>query len=389
MNRKVTSFIVLMLVSMSSFAQTSFSDINIAHQYRNKDTYATDVYAVKEGMNVTLYTSYDLPDTATILPVTFWGAPNYKDPVRSIDSLINSEVYLGKFDGRHYYKYEIVTDYNVIAVEVILGKESSEIYDIRLDPVKYPIILMESPSGNPYLKRWVNRGDDYITLGSNGDFDHVVTYFDHQFDPALPPMASSAGADRAIMQDSIFVAFESNDLSFEKEGFYLFQNDTSELKGFGWRVESESFPSYNKIEQLIPPLKYITTPKEYADLTAVMNKTSFDRFWLNLAGNTGAARNMISNYYRRVSQANEFFTTYKEGWKTDQGMVYIVYGAPDEVFRNDSGEIWVYKQGIRPEVFNFGRFSHVFYPDNYVLVRDGGMKQSWFRAVDQIRNNNF
>ncbi|MCH7783138.1 GWxTD domain-containing protein [candidate division KSB1 bacterium] len=53
-------------------------------------------------------------------------------------------------------------------------------------------------------------------------------------------------------------------------------------------------------------------------------------------------------YYRRVRFANEEFTQYKDGWKTDRGMIYILFGPPNQVFYSDFSSFekatqqWVY-----------------------------------------------
>ncbi|HKK21216.1 MAG TPA: GWxTD domain-containing protein, partial [candidate division Zixibacteria bacterium] len=39
-----------------------------------------------------------------------------------------------------------------------------------------------------------------------------------------------------------------------------------------------------------------------------------------------------NEFYRRVNIANQNFThMYRQGWRTDRGRVYIMYGEPDQV----------------------------------------------------------
>jgi len=43
----------------------------------------------------------------------------------------------------------------------------------------------------------------------------------------------------------------------------------------------------------------------------------------------------MEKYYFRIKHANKFFSTlHKNGWRTDMGMVYIIYGEPDNVERH-------------------------------------------------------
>ncbi len=57
---------------------------------------------------------------------------------------------------------------------------------------------------------------------------------------------------------------------------------------------------------------------------------------------------VMEEYYRRVSYANEKFSHYVDGWRTDRGMVYIILGPPNNVDRHpyevDSKpyEVWEY-----------------------------------------------
>ena len=66
--------------------------------------------------------------------------------------------------------------------------------------------------------------------------------------------------------------------------------------------------------------------------------------------------------------ANQYFTSFKEGWKTDRGMVYMVFGPPDTAVLNGQQEIWEYKKS-RPAVL-FHKAGSVYSPDHFVLVRD-------------------
>jgi len=56
-------------------------------------------------------------------------------------------------------------------------------------------------------------------------------------------------------------------------------------------------------------------------------------------------------YFQRVAVANARFSIgNKQGWKTDQGRVYLLYGEPDEIDRYPSSlgerpyEIWYYNK---------------------------------------------
>ncbi|MFC1548292.1 GWxTD domain-containing protein, partial [Candidatus Neomarinimicrobiota bacterium] len=57
---------------------------------------------------------------------------------------------------------------------------------------------------------------------------------------------------------------------------------------------------------------------------------------------------VMDEYYRRVAYSDTHFKSYQAGWETDLGMVYIIYGPPDDIerypFELDSKpyQIWYY-----------------------------------------------
>lgn len=66
-------------------------------------------------------------------------------------------------------------------------------------------------------------------------------------------------------------------------------------------------------------------------------------------------------YFKRVSDANiQYKTGFREGWKTDRGRVFIIYGAPDDVERHANEtdtkpyEIWYYNSIQGGVQFIFG-----------------------------------
>ncbi|HUI30984.1 MAG TPA: GWxTD domain-containing protein [Candidatus Acidoferrales bacterium] len=66
---------------------------------------------------------------------------------------------------------------------------------------------------------------------------------------------------------------------------------------------------------------------------------------------------VMDEYFNRVAYANEHFTHYFQGWKTDMGMIYIIFGPPSSVDRHpfevDSKpyEVWDYYYRNRQIVF--------------------------------------
>ncbi|MBM2840322.1 MAG: hypothetical protein HW412_850 [Bacteroidetes bacterium] len=75
----------------------------------------------------------------------------------------------------------------------------------------------------------------------------------------------------------------------------------------------------------------------------------FMEFWKKRDPNPNTPRNeKMEAYYARVEYANKTFKHYIEGWRTDMGMVYIMFGQPSNVERHPFDvdakpyEIWTY-----------------------------------------------
>lgn len=84
----------------------------------------------------------------------------------------------------------------------------------------------------------------------------------------------------------------------------------------------------------------------------------FREFWKRYDPSPNTERNeRMEEYYSRVEYANKHFSHYIDGWKTDMGMVFIIFGSPSNVDRHpfdyDSKpyEVWSYYEINREFVF--------------------------------------
>jgi NRPS condensation-like uncharacterized protein len=53
--------------------------------------------------------------------------------------------------------------------------------------------------------------------------------------------------------------------------------------------------------------------------------TSFCNFWKDCGGSEEKAKELIAIFFRRVNTSNTYFSTTVPGWRTDRGMIYIIY----------------------------------------------------------------
>jgi len=78
---------------------------------------------------------------------------------------------------------------------------------------------------------------------------------------------------------------------------------------------------------------YIITPEEqdaFKKLKTDEERESFiEQFWLRRDPSPDTVDNEYRDqYYRRIAEANEKFTSGIPGWKTDRGRIYIMHGPP-------------------------------------------------------------
>ena len=236
----------------------------------------------------------------------------------------------------------------------------------------------------------------YLPVGSQVKFtspqspDKIYGFkYSIDFDAALPPMAvNKEPVNKSMTIDSTFQITPGQSLTLMKEGLYFFQDDTTSLEGLALRVTNQYYPKLARVEDLAAPIVYLSTRLEYRSLNNAENKKqAMDSFWLKIAGTREKAKRIIRNYYRNVASADILFTNYKAGWKTDKGMIYIIYGPPEEVYRNEFEEIWVYERSETTSRlrFTFTKVKSIFTKDHYDLRRDRGYEKFWYRTIDLWR----
>jgi len=217
---------------------------------------------------------------------------------------------------------------------------------------------------------------------------HFVSYYSYNFPAASPAFSETqALVSTTLKPDSIFQV--QNSFSLTLKGLYLVQTDTSIMKGLAFLVEVD-YPKFTSLESLVEPLTYITTKGEFDRIkNSKGDKKVFDKTILGITGNTERAKIFMRNYFKRIELANRYFTSYKEGWKTDRGMVYVIYGKPGFVYKFSGREQWEYETVDGKITFTFVKSSTLFDPNNFVLVRKKNYRDEWLAAVDLIRNARF
>ncbi len=144
-------------------------------------------------------------------------------------------------------------------------------------------------------------------------------------------------------------------------------------------IKSKNYPTLRTPFELAAPLIYLMDKGDHEELMTINDpvemKRAIDRFWLNNIKNERVAQNVIELFYERVEEANKQFSNFKEGWKTDFGMMYILFGPPRYVSTSINDMVWSYSTNLYDPETNFlfrnPKVKSKFYPfDNYLLQRN-------------------
>jgi GWxTD domain-containing protein len=208
-----------------------------------------------------------------------------------------------------------------------------------------------------------------------------------------PSFAEGKNKELPAKPDSLWILPFKKGLNYtlNYEGVYQFKLDSSRAEGLTIFNFGITYPKIQEVNQLIEPLAYLTTTPEYDALKKATNqKLAVDNFWIDKAGNVDKARELIKVYYNRVFFSNFFFTSYKPGWKTDRGMIFIIYGPPQQVKVTPTQEKWIYfKNNFSTMVtFTFDYVPSYYTHDNYILQRSDAYDSYWRQAVDSWRKGN-
>lgn len=207
------------------------------------------------------------------------------------------------------------------------------------------------------------------------------------------PEEVDAVTRRLDQPGSVLIEFKYDLL---ERGNYRFEVETTDengnpvYKGRDFSVKSENYPSLYSPRELAEPLIYLMDRRDHERMMEIENpdslKEAVDRFWLSNVKNASQARSVISLYYERVEQANKQFTNFKEGWKTDLGMIYILFGPPWYVDRYLNTLAWSYSYDRSDPRYNYiferPNMRNEYYPfDNYLLQRNQGYFNIQYRQI--------
>ena len=250
--------------------------------------------------------------------------------------------------------------------------------------------LLTDSVGDPLLRRYVRQGEAFGVDHYGAERPFRAKQYNMEFAAALPPMTNPATQPprprTLAVRDTL--PFRAGQLvRLRQPGIYALQFGPDEPQT-GLLVAENQYPALTTAAELIEPLIYLTSSDERKRLYAAPDpKRAVDQFWLGVAGQRqDIGRQLIRTYYGRVAGANDLFSAHKAGWMTDRGMLYVVLGPPDAVYRSGPEERWVYHApAIASGTYVFRAKPSTFAPDNYELVRRPEYEALWYAAVEQWR----
>jgi GWxTD domain-containing protein len=270
-----------------------------------------------------------------------------------------------------------------------MGMNQRWVYFCQIEE-HFPVNGYLEKDGERQFQTYHSASSKYVVRGSGSGKPIHFSFYKDNFPTPSPPFADKEEKiDRFLFPDSTFTILPDAEIGpFQHDGLYLAQEDTLSSDGFSFLIKKDPYPKYNKLADLKGPLLFVTTREENEKIgLAGEDKAKFDKVILDITSDRERAKTFMKNYFKRVEFANQHFSSFKEGWKTDRGMVYIVFGAPDEVAMAGQQEYWVYRN-LRQQ-FTFMKVGSVYHPDHFVLVRDKDYAENWYLTVDLWRKSRF
>ncbi|WP_162628284.1 GWxTD domain-containing protein [Arcticibacterium luteifluviistationis] len=370
-------------------------------------------YILKDSSMIVMYLKVDFENTVGS-GLTSVAAINKKfktnwayNPVGGIKEKLESgrvemDANNAELDGnRLYLKIEIprLREYSeaILALEFIDLSASRKftnqtLIDFNGTRPNHRYGLFVNGSNRPTFESFVLAGTPIVFKSINGTPQTLyLKRYSSESPAALSPMSTSKRDDLNGFVEDETISFKSGEtLNLSKEGTYVLLDSSEGVNnGFGFLVVNERYPRLTQVEDLVEPLIYMSTNDEIKALKETEKfKESLDLYFLAMtAGKEALAKQIIKSYYRRVEKANDLFTTYKEGWKTDKGMIYLILGPPSRIQRSGQREVWLYAQSANFSeiIFTFYRKQNQFSEDHYELVRYPEYGAYWYPFVEAWR----
>ncbi len=397
------TFLFLAIGAMNPcFSQKKLNNLNQALRYSRYSRLGLKIIPIKESdtefkLQMVIEKIEENPSFNSF-SFSYMVLENYEQEILDDEVNLLTESDLKYDTDRHWYFEETVSissdQETAVALLTVLDTRQGDEYYYHID-LKSPFIFSQPSFGAyyanniPFDQNFLTKGQSLLFKSESGPTLHEF-YYPVTFDVPYPPMETkpaSVAKELEVIDQGDFLTNVPK--SLENEGYYFFQSDTSSASGLLLKTTNEAFPQVKDWEEMVQMVTYISTRKEHEELLlAEDKKKALDEYWFNLTRNPDTAKDLIREYFRQIEFANILFTDFKEGWKTDRGMVYVVMGPPSEVNFYLDREVWSYgglneSSKIR---FTFVRVKNILNPHYYTLNRSKAYQPVWFKNISIWRS---
>ncbi len=363
-----------------SYLLNSGADISLTHKVVAKDKKKWVILSVTKK-NRTVFDS---------LVFTYSFTDKLSDPLNNFIEAPLKNYVLYATETTNMYAFEPANNTYKFLVLSILNTTTNKSYTYIINLEKASsFFLSKTDLTIPILLNFSTKNSSIkIAKLEEQNTNFGVQFYSTKFSAAFPPMANLKSDSSFGKADTTFTISSNTTLPTTKEGVYsIFEENNEKLVSF-FRISSSRYPQLSNINEIIEASIYLFTKREKEKLnTSPTPKKDYDSFWLENTNSSERAGKMISAYFSMVKEANILFTTFKEGWKTDMGMIYIIFGSPNKVFRADGSIVWAYNKTYElPNLtFEFFLKDENLDTEHFELERNIKYQNTWFRAIDLWR----
>ena len=304
-----------------------------------------------------------------------------------IDEIFNGSIKIKTEKGKSYFLELTMTD------QMRQSRKADFIFVDRYSPKSQQNYLVLSYPGNEVGYGKFYFSDEKFRIISNrvSSGKMSISYYKPFNILPRPPFTVDEPPPRAVSPDTVWeIEYDQQKLfQLPERGIYQFFPDREDFDGLYLVNLGDHFPQITTPEDMAPPLQYITTSEEYRNIIRQDElKKAVDDFWVKTGKDYDNARELIKVYYNRVLFANLYYTTDREGWKTDRGMIYLLMGPPEMVRKTETQEEWIYQSGDSRSRyrFDFALESDPVKNYDFALKRTENHRTVWNTAVQTWRD---
>ena len=396
------SLITLLTIGVGLYGQSRMSSSEISHLYDTEHEFTMDEQVARDGHRYKVFLRFRLNSSMVKISdyeLSYDLRTSYIDEKMMENSVRLDSSHLvgnGYREFTYAIEFETTEEQNLLVIQIDNLERNRRYYkDIALSSASSrsyaPFLIFPEGKKVPYFEKYLNAGTQVSIQNIFGEAtDFSIRRSKAQKRNPMPPFsATERPAEPELAYETVYEVAAAESFTLNTPGFYQITAAKDETKTIGMLVTDAAFPYFEEYEALIQPLIYISTEKEFTAMRNADNtKSGFENFVLEtISGNTKIAQEFVKYYYRRIRKSAQLFTTNLEGWKTDRGMIYQIFGDPANVFRNETTELWVYaREGGKRLRFTFDILKEPAGIRQYKLLRGEKYRKGWMNAVIRWRS---